>query len=66
MWRDIALNNRDALLHEISAYETQLIGLRKILEANDGDALEAMMSRAKNARDRWMAGELDKFRGESI
>ena len=66
MWRDIALNNRDALLHEISAYETQLIGLRKILEANDGDALEAMMSRARNARDRWMAGELDKFRDEAI
>ena len=66
MWRDIALNNRDALLHEINAYETQLIGLRKILEANDGDELEAMMSRAKDARDRWMAGELDKFRDEAI
>ena len=66
MWRDIALNNRDALLREINAYETQLIGLRKILEANDGDALEAMMSRAKHARDRWMAGELDKFRDEAI
>ena len=66
MWRDIALNNRGALLHEINAYETQLIGLRKILEANDGDELEAMMSRAKDARDRWMAGELDKFRDEAI
>ena len=66
MWRDIALNNRDALLHEINAYETRLIGLRKILEANDGDELEAMMSRAKDARDRWMAGDLDKFRDEAI
>ena len=65
MWRDIALNNRDALLHEVNAYETQLTGLRKMLEGNNGDALEAMMSRAKHARDRWMAGELDKFRDEA-
>ena len=65
MWRDIALNNRDALLHEINAYETQLTGLRKLLEGNNGDALEAMMSRAKDARERWMAGELDQFRDEA-
>ena len=65
MWRDIALNNRDALLHEINAYETQLTALRKALGSNNGEALEAMMARAKHARDRWMAGELDGFRDEA-
>ncbi len=65
MWRDIALNNRDALLREINGYETQLTALKKALESNNGDALEAMMARAKHARDRWMAGELDGFRDEA-
>ncbi len=65
MWRDIALNNRDALLHEIDAYETQLTGLKKALGSSNSEALEALMTRAKHARDRWMAGELDGFRDEA-
>ena len=66
MWKDIALNNRDALLRELSAYEAQLVLLREALEASDGDALQNLMARARHARDRWMAGELDGFRDEAI
>ena len=66
MWRDIALNNRDALVGELIAYEAHIVELRKALEANNGDALEMLMARAKHARDRWMAGELDGFRDEAI
>ena len=66
MWKDIALNNRDALLAELTAYEAHLVDLRKALEAGDGEALETLMARAKQARDRWMAGELDGFRDEAI
>ncbi|MEQ1518732.1 MAG: prephenate dehydrogenase/arogenate dehydrogenase family protein, partial [Usitatibacteraceae bacterium] len=65
MWRDIALNNREALLAEVKAYEIHLAALRKSLETNDGAALENLMTRAKHARDRWMAGELDGFRDEA-
>ena len=65
MWRDIALNNRDALLREISAYELSVATLKAALVSSDGDALESLMTRAKHARDRWMAGELDGFRDEA-
>ena len=66
MWRDIALNNRDALLHELTAYEATIANLKTALASSDGAALESLMSRAKYARDRWMAGELDGFRDEAI
>ncbi len=66
MWKDIALNNREALLRELNAYEAQLVVLREALEARDGDALQNLMARARHARDRWMAGELDGFRDEAI
>ena len=65
MWRDIALNNRDSLLRELTAYEARVAELRKALAIGNGEAIEAMMQRAKHARDRWMAGELDGFRGEA-
>ena len=65
MWRDIALNNRDALLCELGAYEAHIVELKRALESGDGDILEAMMARAKHARERWMAGELDGFRDET-
>ena len=66
MWKDIALNNREALLRELNSYEAQLVVFRRALEANDGDALQNLMARAKHARDRWLAGELDGFRDEAI
>ena len=66
MWTDIALNNRDALLRELSAYEVQLNVLKKAIETSDGDALQNLMSRARHARDHWIAGELDEFRDEAI
>ena len=65
MWRDIALNNRDALLRELNAYEAHIIDVRKALESNNGEALEMLMARARQARDRWLAGELDGFRDEA-
>ena len=65
MWRDIALNNREALLGELDAFKEHIVELRKALASSDGDALEALMARAKHARDRWMAGELGGFRDEA-
>ncbi|MCY7389848.1 MAG: prephenate dehydrogenase/arogenate dehydrogenase family protein [Burkholderiales bacterium] len=65
MWRDITLNNRDALLRELDTYEAQLSKLKRALLARDGDALEKLMARARHARDQWMAGELDGFPDEA-
>ncbi len=65
MWRDIALNNRDALLPEFDRYIAHAQQLRDALAAGDSVAIETLMSRAREARDKWLAGELDHFRDES-
>jgi prephenate dehydrogenase len=65
MWRDIALDNCDALLDEIDRYMLHASELRAALVARDGQAIEALMTRARDARERWIAGEFDRFRDES-
>jgi len=65
MWRDIALNNREALLVEMDRYLEHAALLREALANADGTALIELMSRAREARDNWLAGELDHFRDES-
>ncbi|MEP7156103.1 MAG: prephenate dehydrogenase/arogenate dehydrogenase family protein [Betaproteobacteria bacterium] len=65
MWRDIAINNRDALVAEMDRYLEHAALLRHALAKSDGAALFALMSRAREARDNWLAGELDHFRDES-
>ena len=54
MWRDIALGNRDALLIELDAYVAALQGLRSAVSAEDAEALLAIFSRARAAREHWM------------
>ena len=53
MWRDISLANREALLSELEAYQSELKLLQKLLENKDGDGLEALFERASNARNAW-------------
>ena len=54
MWRDISLANQDALLGELDAYLAQLTGLRALLAAGDGAAIEAVYANAQQARCRWI------------
>jgi prephenate dehydrogenase len=65
MWRDIALNNRDALLAEMDAYLAKTQQLRTLIANADAAALEQLMQRSREARAKWLAGELDSFRDES-
>lgn len=65
MWRDIALNNRDALVPEFDRYFEHAKRMRDAVAAGDGVAIEALMARARKARDNWLAGEIDYFRDES-
>ncbi len=65
MWRDIALNNRDALLTEMDAYIARTQQLRTLIANRDAAELEHLMQRAREARAKWLAGELDGFRDES-
>jgi len=53
MWRDIALGNRDALLIELDAYVAALQALRSAVSAEDAEALLAIFSRARAAREHW-------------
>ena len=54
MWRDTSLANQDALLGELDAYLAQLTGLRALLAAGDGAAIEAVYANAQQARCRWI------------
>jgi prephenate dehydrogenase len=54
MWRDIALNNREALLSEIDRYQQKLASLRAMIEDSDSAAIERLMTEARDARDAWL------------
>ncbi|MES2353987.1 MAG: prephenate dehydrogenase/arogenate dehydrogenase family protein [Pseudomonadota bacterium] len=55
MWRDICLSNRDALVGELENYQEQLQVMRRMLLDSDGNALEELFGRARDARNEWLA-----------
>ena len=56
MWRDIALQNREALLFELDSFAGRLAVFRELIERGDGPALERLMREARSARATWIAG----------
>jgi prephenate dehydrogenase len=59
MWRDICVANREALVEELDRYIESLRALRAPLAAGDGTALESVFEEARDARNRWLAGDFD-------
>jgi prephenate dehydrogenase len=57
MWRDISLANRDALLGELDIFIDKLEAIRGMIEARDGESLEALFARARQARTNWIKGQ---------
>jgi prephenate dehydrogenase len=53
MWRDISLANRDALLKELDAYQSELNQIKTLLANNDGNGLQMLFDRASKARNQW-------------
>ncbi len=51
MWRDICLANRDALLHALDRFETDLRVLRDAVDRHDDETLQRIFTEAKRARD---------------
>lgn len=51
MWCDIALENRSALLRQLSAFEDTLGKLKSSLEEQDEPSMLALFERAKSTRD---------------
>ena len=56
-WRDLAIDNRAALLEVCAAFENSFRELRERIDAADGDALGDMFERAKRARDQHYAAQ---------
>jgi cyclohexadieny/prephenate dehydrogenase len=50
MWRDVFLNNRDAVLEMLDRFLTDLKGVREAIEAGDGDALFDLFTRTRAIR----------------
>jgi len=55
MWRDIVLANRGAVLDALDDLLQALERVRQDIERGDGEALQACFTRAKSARDRFIA-----------
>ncbi len=55
MWHDIMLANRTAVLDAIDLFQNNLQQLRSAVAAEQGEALLAMFTRAKTARDHFSA-----------
>jgi len=51
MWRDIALANREALLHAVDEFSEHLVLLRGAIDKGDSERLHEIFTRAKQARD---------------
>ncbi len=54
MWRDIALCNRQALLHKLDALQDELRAIRQALADGDGETLLAHFTAARDAREAWL------------
>jgi len=50
MWRDIALQNRSALLDELDRYGARLAVFRELVDKGDGPGLQRLMAEARASR----------------
>ena len=53
MWRDVCLNNRDAILHDLDLYLAHAQQLRDRIAASDGDSILTEFTRASEKRLAW-------------
>ncbi len=51
MWRDICLENKDAILDALSKFQNNLSELRSLIQNSDGDSLLKIFANAKKIRD---------------
>jgi len=54
MWRDICVANRDVLLHEIGAFQTELSALADSIRSGDAASVQRVFEAAQAARARWL------------
>jgi prephenate dehydrogenase len=61
MWRDIALNNRDALLQEFDQFLLRANEMRELIASRDENGLREFMRQAEKARGYWLSGQWSQF-----
>ena len=54
MWRDICLNNNEAIVKHIKGYRDTLDNLIDVIENENTTAIEALFRDAKSTRDQWL------------
>ena len=50
MWRDIFLNNRDAVLEILGRFSEDLMAMKRAIRKGDADMLEETFARTRNIR----------------
>jgi cyclohexadieny/prephenate dehydrogenase len=50
MWRDVFLNNREAVLELLGRFTEDLVALQRAIRWSDGDALESLFTRTRAIR----------------
>lgn len=58
MWRDILLANKSAILDQLDNFETHLADLRGAIERSDGEAIEQVLERSRDARQLFSQAKL--------
>jgi prephenate dehydrogenase len=58
MWRDIALANKQALLHELNMYQQAVTEMKTLLENNDDEGLFNLFEHASLARNAWAKSKI--------
>jgi prephenate dehydrogenase len=53
MWRDICINNSEAILAMMHSYQADMDNLKKAIQTSDADELLKIFSNAKQARDKF-------------
>jgi prephenate dehydrogenase len=56
MWRDILLANKHELLAQSRLFQNTLQAMEALIEQGDGEALEALVGQASEARAQWRMG----------
>lgn len=64
MWRDIAMDNRSAILEMLEQFETFLAQLKADISALDAERLEQFFRQSKLSRDAIVSGSGKKIEGE--
>jgi len=60
MWRDIALDNAEAIAAALDEMQAEVAGLKSALKARDAAALEKFFADGQTHRDDWLAARKEK------